>query len=181
MEPKLKKLYNEKIKSELKKQLKYKNIMMIPKIEKISLNMGVGIAIQDKKKLDAALEEITLIAGQRAVKTKAKKSIASFKLREGMEIGCRVTLRSNIMYEFLDRLINISLPSVKDFRGLKTSGFDGRGNYSLGIVEHLVFPEISYDKIDEIKGMNITIVTSAKNDEDARALLQLFDMPFRKK
>lgn len=181
MNPTLKKLYKDKIIKELLKEYNYDNIMMVPKLEKVVLNMGVGSAIQDKKKLDAAIDELTLIAGQKAVKTKAKKSIASFKLREGMEIGCKLTLRNNIMFEFLDRLINISLPNVKDFRGLKPSGFDGRGNYSFGIQEHLIFPEISYDKIEEIKGMNITIVTSAKSDKEAESLLKLFSMPFRKK
>jgi len=173
--------YNKKVKPELNKVYSYKNVMMIPKIEKIVINMGVGDAIQDKKKIDSAANDMTLIAGQKAIKTKAKKSIAGFKIRDGMEIGCKVTLRGSRMYEFLDRLINFALPSVKDFRGLKNTGFDGRGNYSLGIQEHLIFPEIDYDKIDEIRGMNITIVTTAKNDEEAKTLLELFDMPFRKK
>jgi large subunit ribosomal protein L5 len=181
MEPRLKKIYNEKGKDTLLKHFNYKNVMMVPKIEKIVLNMGMGRAIQDKKKLDDALKEMTAITGQKAVKTKAKKSIASFKLRDGMEIGCKVTLRGNKMYEFLDRLINISLPSIKDFRGLKPTGFDGRGSYTLGIQEHLIFPEVSYEKIEDIKGMNITIVTSAKTDEEAKELLNLFNMPFRKK
>ena len=181
MEPRLKQLYREKIKDEMMKNFKYKNVMMIPKIEKIILNMGVGAAVQDKKKLDAAVKDMTTIAGQKAVKTKSKKSIAGFKIRDGMDIGCKVTLRGNIMYEFLDKLINISLPSVKDFRGLRPTGFDGRGDYSLGIQEHLIFPEIDYDKIEEIRGMNITIVTNAKTDEEAKYMLQLFNMPFRKK
>ena len=181
MEPRLKKTYIETGKDILMKQFNYKNIMMVPKIEKIVLNIGLGRAIQDKKKLDDAVKELTAISGQKAVKTKAKKSIASFKLREGMEIGCKVTLRGNRMYEFLDRLINISLPSIKDFRGLKVSGFDGRGNYSLGIEEHLIFPEISYEKIEDIKGLNITITTTAKTDSEAKELLNTFNMPFRKK
>ena len=181
MEPRLKKTYIETGKDILMKQFNYKNIMMVPKIEKIVLNVGLGRAIQDKKKLDDAVKELTAIAGQKAIKTKAKKSIASFKLREGMEIGCKVTLRGSRMYEFLDRLINISLPSIKDFRGLKVSGFDGRGNYSLGIEEHLIFPEISYEKIEDIKGLNITITTTAKTDREAKELLNTFNMPFRKK
>lgn len=181
MEPRLKSLYKEKISVGLKDKFKYKNSMMIPKIEKIVLNMGVGKAVQDKKKIESAVEELSLIAGQKAVKTKSKKSIAAFKIRDGMEIGCMVTLRGNIMYEFLDRLINVSLPRVKDFRGVKSTGFDGRGNYSMGITEHLIFPEIDFDKIDEIKGLNITIVTSAKNDEEAKSLLEGFNMPFTKR
>ena len=181
MEPRLKKTYIETGKDILMKQFNYKNIMMVPKIEKIVLNIGLGRAIQDKKKLDEALKELTAISGQKVIKTKAKKSIASFKLREGMEIGCKVTLRGNRMYEFLDRLINISLPSIKDFRGLKTTGFDGRGSYTIGIEEHLIFPEVSYEKIEDIKGLNITIVTTANTDEEAKELLSIFNMPFRKK
>ena len=181
MVPRLKTLYKEKIYNGLKDKFKYKNVMMIPKLEKIVLNMGVGEAIKDKKILENAVDELTLIAGQKAVKTKAKKSIASFKIREGMEIGCRVTLRGNMMYEFLDRLINITLPRVKDFRGVKASGFDGRGNFSLGITEHIIFPEIDLDKINTIKGLNITIVTTAKTDEEAKALLEAFNMPLAKR
>ncbi len=180
-EPRLKKLYKEKIKDQLMKKFNFKNVMMIPKIEKIVLSMGVGRAIQDKKKLETAVEDLTNIAGQKAVKTRAKKSIATFKIREGMEIGCRVTLRGDRMYEFLDRLINVSLPRVKDFRGVKVSGFDGRGNFSMGITEHIIFPEINFDKIDEIKGLNINIITTAKNDEEAKFLLECFNMPFVKK
>jgi large subunit ribosomal protein L5 len=180
MEARLKKIYDDSIK-DLMKKFSYKNVMMVPRIEKIVLNMGLGSGTQDKKKIDAAAKEMSLISGQKAVKTKSKKSISNFKLREGMEIGCKVTLRGDRMYEFLDRLINISLPSVKDFRGLKATGFDGRGNFSIGITEHLIFPEIEYDKIEEIKGLNITIVTSAKTDEEARELLTVFNMPFRKK
>jgi large subunit ribosomal protein L5 len=180
MESRLKKLYKEKVRDELKNKFNYKNVMMIPRLEKVVLNMGMGSAISDKKKLDDAISELSAIAGQKAVKTKAKVSIAAFKLRQGMDIGCKVTLRGDMMYEFLDRLINISIPGIKDFRGLKPSGFDGRGNYSLGIIEHLIFPEINYDKINEIKGLNISIVTSAKTDEEAKALLECFEMPFRK-
>jgi len=181
MEPRLKQMYKDTIVKELQKKYEYENVMDIPKIEKIVLSMGVGKAIQDKKKVETAADDLTLIAGQKAVKTKSKKSIAAFKLRDGMEIGCMVTLRASRMYEFLDRLINISLPRVKDFRGVKATGFDGRGNFSMGIQEHLIFPEINFDKIDEIKGLNITIVTTAKNDDEAKTLLQLFNMPFVKR
>ncbi len=181
MEPRLKQMYKDTIVKELQKKYEYENVMDIPKIEKILLSMGVGKAIQDKKKVETAADDLTLIAGQKAVKTKSKKSIAAFKLRDGMEIGCMVTLRASRMYEFLDRLINISLPRVKDFRGVKATGFDGRGNFSMGIQEHLIFPEINFDKIDEIKGLNITIVTTAKNDDEAKTLLQLFNMPFVKR
>lgn len=180
MEARLKKIYDDS-KKDLIKKFSYKNVMMVPKIEKIVLNMGLGSGTQDKKKIDTAAKEMASISGQKAVKTKAKKSISNFKLREGMEIGCKVTLRGDRMYEFLDRLINLALPSVKDFRGLKPTGFDGRGNFSIGINEHLIFPEIEYDKIEEIKGLNITIVTTAKTDEEARELLTVFNMPFRKK
>jgi len=181
VEPRLKVLYKEKIKDELMKKFNYKNVMMIPKLEKIVLSMGVGKAVQDKKKLETAVEDLTNIAGQRAVKSKAKKSIATFKIRQGMEIGCRVTLRRDRMYEFLDRLINVALPRVKDFRGVRVNGFDGRGNFSMGIQEHIIFPEINFDKIDEIKGLNINIVTTAKTDEEAKFLLECFNMPFIKK
>jgi large subunit ribosomal protein L5 len=181
MEPRLKTAYKKTVVKELQKKFNFKNVMMIPRLEKVSLNMGVGQAISDKKILDAAVEELTIIAGQKAVKTKAKKSIATFKLRDGMEIGCKVTLRGDIMYEFLDRLITIALPRVKDFRGVKASGFDGRGNFTFGVTEHLIFPEIDFDKIDVIKGLNITIVTSARNDEEAKTLLELMQMPFTKR
>lgn len=179
MEPRLKTLYKTKIFNELKKN--YSNVMMVPKLSKITLSMGVGAAIQDKKKLESAAEELTQIAGQRAVKTRAKKSIAGFKLREGMEIGCMVTLRGDRMYEFLDRLINVSLPRVKDFRGVKASGFDGRGNFSMGIKEHLIFPEVNFEKIDDIKGLNINFVTTAQTDDEAKKLFQMFNMPFVKR
>ncbi len=181
MEPRLKTLYKEKIYKALKEKYNYSNVMMIPKLAKITLSMGVGAAIQDKKKLETAAEELTQIAGQKAVKTKAKKSIAGFKLREGAEIGCMVTLRGDRMYEFLDRLINVSLPRVKDFRGVKASGFDGRGNFSMGIKEHIIFPEVNFEKIDDIKGLNINFVTTAHSDDEAKALLQMFNMPFVKR
>jgi large subunit ribosomal protein L5 len=153
--------------------------MEVPRLEKIILNMGLGEAIQNIKVLDAAMEELALIAGQRPVVTRARKSIASFKLREGMPIGCMVTLRSGRMYDFFDKLVNVTLPRVRDFRGLSDKSFDGRGNYTLGIKEHIIFPEIDYDKIDKIKGLNITIVTTAKTDEEGKALLKMMGMPFR--
>jgi len=154
--------------------------MEIPHIEKIVLNMGLGEAVQNPKIIEGAVEELTRIAGQKAVVTKAKKSIATYKLREGMPIGCRVTLRGDKMYDFFSKLVNISLPRVRDFRGLSPKGFDGRGNYSMGIREQIIFPEIEYDKIDKIKGLNITIVTSARSDESGRFLLKMMGMPFRK-
>lgn len=175
----LKELYNKEIVPQLIKDFEYKNIMEVPKLEKIVVNMGLGEAVQNVKILDSAVEEMAVITGQKAVITKAKKSIASFKLRQGMPIGCMVTLRKEKMYEFLDRLVNVSLPRVRDFKGVSPKGFDGKGNYSLGIKEQLIFPEINYDKIDKIKGMNITIVTTAKSDEEGRALLKLLGMPFR--
>jgi large subunit ribosomal protein L5 len=161
------------------KDFKYKNVMEVPKLEKVVINMGLGEAIQNIKILDSAAEEIAAITGQKAVITKAKKSIASFKLRQGMPIGCMVTLRKARMFEFLDRLVNVALPRVRDFKGVSGTAFDGRGNYSLGIKEQLIFPEISYEKVDKVKGMNVTIVTSAKNDEECKALLRLLGMPFR--
>jgi large subunit ribosomal protein L5 len=153
--------------------------MEVPRLDKIILNMGLGEAIQNIKVLDAAMEELALIAGQRPVVTRARKSIASFKLREGMPIGCMVTLRRGRMYDFFDKLVNVTLPRVRDFRGLSDKSFDGRGNYTLGIKEHIIFPEIDYDKIDKIKGLNITIVTTAKTDEEGKALLKMMGMPFR--
>ncbi len=158
----------------------YKNRMQVPKIQKVVLNMGLGEAIQNPKILDSALEELTQIAGQRAVITRARKSIAAFKLRAGMPIGCRVTLRGRRMYDFLTKLIAIAIPRIRDFRGISKKAFDGRGNYSLGIKEHIIFPEVDYDKIDKIKGLNITIVTSAKTDKEAFCLLDAIGMPFRK-
>ncbi len=181
MIPNLKKQYNEVLSKELMKENNYKNVMLVPKLQKIVLSMGVGTAIVDKKKLESAVGELSLIAGQKAVKTKAKTSIAGFKLREGMEIGCKVTLRGDTMYVFLEKLIHIALPRVKDFKGVKASGFDGRGSFSMGITEHLIFPEIDFDKIDDVKGLNITFVTNTKNDADAKKLLEKFRMPFVKK
>ena len=178
--PRLKKVYKEKIAPELFTELGYTSKMQIPAIKKIVVSMGVGEALTNKKLLDAAVTDLTQITGQKAVKTRAKKSIANFKLREGQEVGAMVTLRGNIMYEFLDRLINVALPRVKDFRGIKATGFDGHGNFSLGITEQIIFPEIDFDKIVKISGMNISIVTSARTDSDARALLTKFNMPFRK-
>lgn len=178
--PRLKKVYNDKIAPELFKELGYSSFMQVPAIKKIVVSMGVGEALANKKLLDAAVTDLTAITGQKAVKTKAKKSIANFKLREGNEVGVMVTLRGARMYEFLDRLINVALPRVKDFRGIKATGFDGHGNYSLGIVEQIIFPEIDFDKIERVAGLNINIVTSAKTDNDARALLTKFGMPFKK-
>jgi large subunit ribosomal protein L5 len=171
--------YNKEIVPQLIKDFDYKNIMQVPKLEKIVVNMGLGEAIQNVKIIDSAVEEMAIITGQKPVVTKAKKSIATFKLRQGMPIGCMVTLRKDKMYEFLDRLVNVSLARVRDFKGVSPKGFDGKGNYSLGIKEQLIFPEIDYDKVDKIKGMNITIVTTAKSDEEGRALLRLLGMPFR--
>ena len=172
--------YQEQIAPKLKENFKYTNVHQIPKIDKVVLNMGLGEAIQNIKILDSAVEELMAIAGQRPVVTRAKKSIAAFKLREGMPIGCMVTLRGKRMFDFLDKLINVALPRVRDFRGISPKAFDGAGNYSLGVREHIIFPEIDYDKIDNIKGMNITIVTTAKSDEEGRELLTLMGMPFRK-
>ena len=175
----LQEIYIKEMVPKLIKDFDYKNIMQVPKVEKIVINMGLGEAIQNVKILDSAVEELALISGQKAVITKAKKSIATFKLRQGMPIGCMVTLRKERMYDFLDKLLNVSLARVRDFKGVSPKGFDGNGNYSLGIKEQLIFPEINYDKVDKIKGMNITIVTSAKSDQEGRALLKLMGMPFR--
>jgi len=172
--------YKTKCVPELMEEFEYKSIMQVPKIEKIVLNMGLGEAVQNPKILDGAAQELTRIAGQKAVVTRAKKSIATFKLREGMPIGCRVTLRGERMYGFFSKLVNIALPRVRDFRGLSPKTFDGRGNFSMGIKEQIIFPEIDYDKIDKIKGLNITIVTSAKNDGEGRSLLMKMGMPFKK-
>ncbi len=176
----LREFYEKECVPALQKEFSFENVMQIPKIEKIVLNMGLGEAVQNPKIIEGAVEELTRIAGQKAVVTKAKKSIATYKLREGMSIGCRVTLRGERMYDFFSKLVNISLPRVRDFRGLSPKGFDGRGNYSMGIKEQIIFPEIDYDKIDKIKGLNITIVTSAQTDESGRSLLKLMGMPFRK-
>jgi large subunit ribosomal protein L5 len=178
--PRLKKSFVDKYAKELKKELSYSSSMQVPKLTKIVVSMGVGEAITNKKLLDSAVEELGLITGQKALKTRARKSIAGFKIREGQEIGVKVTLRGNKMYEFLDRLVNISLPRVKDFRGINPKAFDGRGNYSLGITEQIIFPEIDYDKIERINGLNVAIVTTAKSDDEARALLSKFGMPFSK-
>jgi large subunit ribosomal protein L5 len=175
----LRELYQNELTSALTKEFDYKSPMEVPRLEKVVLNMGLGEAIQNIKVLDAAVEELALIAGQRPVVTRARKSIASFKLREGMPIGCMVTLRRQRMYDFFDKLVNVALPRVRDFRGLSDKSFDGRGNYTVGIKEHIIFPEINYDKIDKIKGLNITIVTSAKNDEQGKALLKMMGMPFK--
>jgi len=180
MAARLKDVYTKEVRKKIADQFGIKNAMAIPKVEKVVLNMGMGDAIQNSKLLDAAVDELGQITGQKPVVTKAKKSIASFKLREGMSIGTRVTLRGDKMYEFLDRLINIALPRVRDFRGVPTRAFDGRGNYTLGIRDHLIFPEIDAGKVDKSKGMNITIVTTAKNDEQARFLLRELGMPFGK-
>jgi large subunit ribosomal protein L5 len=178
-EPRLKSRYKSAIKKTLREQFNYSNEMQIPRLEKIVINMGVGEATADSKKLKSAMEALTAIAGQKPVATKARKSIAAFKLREGMSIGCKVTLRKDMMYEFLDRLVTIALPRVKDFRGLNGNSFDGRGNYAMGIKEHIVFPEINYDQIDQVWGMDIVVCTSARTDDEAKALLKEFDFPFR--
>ena len=175
----LKETYQTDLMPALTKEFSYTSPMEVPRLEKIVLNMGLGEAIQNIKVLDAAMEELTLIAGQRPVVTRARKSIASFKLREGMPIGCMVTLRKGMMYEFFDKLVNVTLPRVRDFRGLSDKSLDGRGNFTLGIKEHIIFPEIDYDKIDKIKGLNITIVTTAKTDEEGKALLKMMGMPFK--
>jgi len=172
-------LYNKEMVEQLMKENNYKNVMEVPKLVKVVLNMGLGEAIQNVKILDSAVEEMAAIAGQRPVITKAKKSIASFKLRQGMPIGVSVTLRRDRMYEFLDRLVSVALPRVRDFKGISGKAFDGKGNYSLGVKEQLIFPEIDYDKVDKIKGMNITIVTTAKTDAEGKALLKLMGLPFR--
>lgn len=175
----LKETYQTDLMPALTKEFRYTSPMEVPRLEKIVLNMGLGEAIQNIKVLDAAMEELTLIAGQRPVVTRARKSIASFKLREGMPIGCMVTLRKGMMYDFFDKLVNVALPRVRDFRGLSDKSLDGRGNFTLGIKEHIIFPEIEYDKIDKIKGLNITIVTTAKTDEEGKALLKMMGMPFK--
>jgi Ribosomal protein L5 len=176
----LRDFYEVEVIPEMTKKFSYKNKLAVPKLEKIIVNMGVGEAKENAKVLDGAVKDMTIIAGQKPVVTKAKKSIANFKLREGMSIGCKVTLRGNRMYDFADRLINIALPRVRDFRGVKANSFDGRGNYTMGIKEQLIFPEIEYDKVDKIRGMDIVFVTTAKTDEEARELLRLFGMPFAK-
>ena len=178
--PRLKNKYSEEIVNKLQEIYSYKSIMQVPKLEKICINQGLGDAVTDKKMVDQACEEISLITGQKAVPTKSKKDISNFKLRKGMPIGARVTLRGDVMYEFLDRLITSSLPRVRDFRGVKASGFDGRGNYNMGIKEQIIFPEINIDKVNKITGMDITFVTSADTDEEAKSLLTEFGLPFKK-
>lgn len=176
---KLKEIYQERVVPALMKRFNYRNRMEVPRLDKIVINMGLGEAIQNMKILDSAVQELTLITGQKAVITKAKKSIAQFKLRAGMPIGVRVTLRKDRMYEFFNRLVNVALPRVRDFKGVSPKSFDGRGNFALGIKEQLIFPEIHYDKIDKVKGMNIVITTTAKTDEEGKELLKLLGMPFR--
>jgi len=175
----LKEYYEKEVVPKLIETFKYENVMQVPKLKKIVLNMGLGEAIQNIKVLETAAEELKAIAGQQPVVTKAKKSIAAFKLREGMPIGCMVTLRHGRMYDFLQKLVNVALPRVRDFRGVSGKAFDGRGNFALGIKEHIIFPEIDYDKIDQIKGLNVSIVTSARTDEEGKELLRLLGMPFR--
>lgn len=177
--PRLKTHFDNVVRGELTKQFSYANRMQVPVLEKIVLNMGVGEGVNDRKKVDNAAADLTLIAGQKAVITRSRKSIATFKLRDGQAIGAKVTLRQARMYDFLDRLVNIALPRIRDFRGLNPKSFDGRGNYSLGIKEHIVFPEIDFDKVTDVWGMDITICTSAQTDEEARALLNAFNFPFR--
>jgi len=172
--------YENEIKTEMIKKFGYKNVMQVPKLEKIVINMGVGEARDNAKILESAVKDLTEISGQKPVITKAKKSVANFKLREGMPIGCKVTLRGDRMYEFADRLINLALPRVRDFRGVSADAFDGRGNYALGIKEQIIFPEIEYDKVDKVRGMDIIFVTTARTDEESRELLRLFGMPFKK-
>ena len=179
MAARLKEQYQKKVIPALAKEFGYKNLMAVPKLEKISLNIGLGEATQNGKLMDGAVNELSQIAGQRPVITKARKSIAAFKLREGNPIGCMVTLRGDRMYEFLDRLVNVSLPRVRDFRGVSAKSFDGRGNYTLGIHDQLIFPEIDFNKVDKTRGMNISIITTATNDEQARSLLKSLGMPFR--
>ena len=178
--PRMRQMYDDSVKGALQQQFNYKNPMQMPRLEKIVINMGVGRAAEDKKLVEAALNDMRLIAGQQPVLTRARKSIAGFKIREGMPIGCKVTLRGTQMYEFLDRLITIALPRVRDFDGVSAKAFDGNGNYALGIKEQIIFPEIDYDKTDRIRGMDIIFHTSAKTDEEARALLAAFGMPFKK-
>lgn len=176
----LKDTYNNEIVNAMMKKFNYSNIMEVPKLVKVVVNMGVGEAKENAKILDSAVKDLETITGQKAVVTKAKNSVANFKIREGMPIGCKVTLRGDKMYEFVDRLINLALPRVRDFRGVNPNAFDGRGNYSLGIKEQLIFPEIEYDKVDKVRGMDVIFVTTAKTDEEARELLTLFNMPFQK-
>lgn len=176
----LKSLYNDEIVAAMIKKFGYKNVMEVPKLDKIVINMGVGEAKENAKILDSAVKDLETITGQKAVLTKAKNSVANFKIREGMAIGCKTTLRGEKMYDFMDRLVNLALPRVRDFRGVSADSFDGRGNYALGIKEQLIFPEIEYDKVEKVRGMDVIVVTTAKTDEEARELLRLFGMPFAK-
>jgi large subunit ribosomal protein L5 len=176
--PRMQKRYREEVRAKLRSEFNYENEMQIPKLEKIVINMGVGEATGDQKKLDAAVAELAAIAGQRPVKTVAKKAIAGFKIRKGLPIGCKVTLRKARMYEFLDRLVTIAMPRVRDFRGITGKGFDGRGNFAMGLKEQIIFPEINYDRVDDVRGMDIQFVTTAKTDPEAKALLKAFDIPF---
>ena len=178
-EPRLKATYRDAIRPAMVKEFGYKNAMEVPRLDKIVLNMGVGEAVNDSKKVTSALADLALIAGQKPGVTKSRKSIATFKLRENMAIGGRVTLRRDSMYEFLDRLVNVALPRVRDFRGLNPKSFDGRGNFAMGIKEHIIFPEVNYDQVDEVWGMDVIVCTTAKSDDEARALLKAFDFPFR--
>lgn len=180
MSPKLKERYKKEIIDYMIKEFEYKNIMQVPRLEKIVLNMGLGEAIENKKLMEAGVNELTFISGQKPLKTKAKKSVASFKVRQGMEIGCSVTLRGDMMYEFLERFINVALPRVRDFRGLSKDSFDGRGNFAVGIKEQIIFPEIDYDKVEKIHGLDVVVCTTAKKDEEALKLLTAFGMPYRK-
>ena len=177
--PRLKKEYNDRIVSNLKETFSYKSVMQVPKLEKIVLSRGVGAAVADKKLIDHAVDELTMITGQKAVSTLSKKDVASFKLRKGMPIGAKVTLRGERMYEFLDRLVTTALPRVRDFQGVKATGFDGRGNYSMGVKEQIIFPEIDYDKVDALRGMDIAITTTARTDDEGRALLRAFNFPLK--
>ena len=179
MNPRLKETYRSEVVPKLMERFGYKNVMQVPKVQKVVINMGIGEAVNDRKKVENAANDLALISGQRPVITRARRSIASFKVREGMALGAKVTLRGVRMYEFLDRLTTIALPRVKDFRGLNPKSFDGRGNFSMGLKEHIVFPEVDYDKVDEIWGMDIIVVTSAKTDDEARALLRQLNFPFR--
>lgn len=179
-EPRLKTLYRDEIRGKMQEQFKYQNPMQTPGLDKVVINMGLGDAVNDRKVVESAMNDLTAIAGQKPIITKARKSIANFKLRDGMPIGIKVTLRKDRMFEFLDRLVTIALPRVRDFRGLNKKSFDGRGNYAMGLKEHIVFPEIEYDKVDKVRGMDIIVCTNAKTDEEARALLKEFNFPFRK-
>lgn len=175
----LKKVYNEEIVPKLREELGYENVMQVPKITKITLNMGVGEAAADRKAIEGALSDMTAVSGQKPLITKARKSVAGFKIREGWPIGCKVTLRNQRMYEFLDRLVSVAIPRVRDFRGLNPKSFDGRGNYSMGLREQIVFPEVEFDKVDKLRGLDITITTTAKTDDEARALLRAFNFPLK--